>query len=91
MGQGYQRGAERDESDFVLHLYRMGNTLTIRLPEDLADWLEEASRNSGVPKGSIVKKELERARNESSRPFMRLAGKVDGPPDLSTRKGYSRK
>ena len=83
--------AEKAIPIVVLHLYRMGSTLTIRLPEDLADWLEEASRNSGIPKGSIVKKELERARNESSRPFMRLAGKVDGLPDLSTRKGFSRK
>ena len=82
---------ERSSRRSVLHFYRMSSTLTVRLPEDLADWLEEASKSSGVPKGTIVKKELERARKEAKRPFMRLAGKVDGAPDLSTRKGFSRK
>jgi predicted transcriptional regulator len=69
----------------------MGTTLTIRLPEDLAQWLEESARKSGIPRGRIVKRELERARKESSRPFMRLAGKIDGASDLSTRKGFARK
>ena len=26
----------------------MGNTLTIQLPQDLAEWLEETSRKSGL-------------------------------------------
>ena len=69
----------------------MSNTLTIRLPDDLAQWLEEASRKSGIPRGRIVKMELERAQKASGRPFLRLAGVVDGPRDLSTRKGFSRK
>jgi hypothetical protein len=69
----------------------MSNTLTIRLPDDLAQWLEEASRKSGIPRGRIVKMELERAQKDSGRPFMRLAGTIDGPPDLSSRKGFSRK
>jgi predicted transcriptional regulator len=68
----------------------MGNTLTIRLPDDLAQWLEETSRKSGIPRGRIVKMELERAQKDSSRPFMRLAGAVDGAPKLSLRKGFSR-
>lgn len=69
----------------------MSNTLTIRLPDELAQWLEETSRKSGIPRGRIVKMELERAQKASSRPFLRLAGVVDGPRDLSTRKGFSRK
>lgn len=69
----------------------MSNTLTIRLPDDLAQWLEDASRKSGIPRGRIVKMELERAQKDSSRPFMRLAGTIDGPSDLSSRKGFSRK
>jgi hypothetical protein len=69
----------------------MSTTLTVRLPEDLAQWLEERSRKSGIPRGRLVKMELERAQKESSRPFMRLAGAIDGPPDLSSRKGFSRK
>ena len=75
----------------MLHCKQMSNTLTIRLPEDLARWLEETSRRSGIPRGRIVKMEVERAQKESSRAFMRLAGAIDGPPDLSSRKGFSRK
>jgi len=69
----------------------MSNTLTIRLPEDLASWLDETAKKTGVPRGRIVRMELERARKTSKQPFMRLAGKVNGAPDLSTRKGFSRK
>lgn len=69
----------------------MSNTLTIRLPDDLARWLEETSRESGLPRGRIVKMELERAQKNASKPFMRLAGTIEGSPDLSSRKGFSRK
>ena len=69
----------------------MSNTLTIRLPEDLANWLEETSRKTGIPRGRIVKMELERAQQTAERPFLRHAGVIEGPPDLSTRKGFSRK
>jgi hypothetical protein len=75
----------------VLHLRQMGNTLTIRLPEDLAQWLNEAARRSGVSRGRLIRMELERARNSSKQPFMRLAGAIEGPADLSSRKGFSRK
>jgi hypothetical protein len=69
----------------------MGNTLTVRIPDDLAEWLEETARKSGVPKGRIVREELEKARNAERQPFLRLAGVVSGPANLSTRKGFSRK
>ena len=69
----------------------MSNTLTVRIPEDLAQWLEETARKSGVPKGRIIREELEKARRAENRPFLRLAGTVAGPPNLSTRKGFSRK
>ena len=69
----------------------MGNTITVRLPDDLAEWLAEVARETGVPVGRIVRDQLQRAKNEQdSRPYMRLAGKIKGPRDLSTRKGYSR-
>jgi predicted DNA-binding protein len=69
----------------------MSNTITIRLPEDLAEWLSEVARRTGVPVGRIVREQLQRLKNEQdSQPYMRLAGKVKGPPDLSTRKGFSR-
>jgi len=69
----------------------MGNTLTIRLPEELAEWLARTARKSGVSRGRIVRMELERARRSAKQPFLRLAGAVEGPPDLSMRKGFSRK
>jgi predicted transcriptional regulator len=69
----------------------MGNTLTIRLPEDLAKWLQERARKTGLPRGRIVRLELEKAKNAEPRPFMRLAGLGDGPANLSMRKGFSRK
>ncbi|MGA2037881.1 MAG: hypothetical protein ABSH42_01290 [Bryobacteraceae bacterium] len=69
----------------------MSNTITVRLPEDLAKWLELAARQAGLPKGRIVRDELEKARGSASRPFLRLAGAIDGPVGLSMRKGFSRK
>jgi len=57
----------------------------------LARWLEETARQSGVSQGEIVRTQLERARSErESRPFMRLAGSIGGPSDLSSRKGFSK-
>ncbi|MGA2113567.1 MAG: hypothetical protein ABSH56_02315 [Bryobacteraceae bacterium] len=69
----------------------MGNTITVRLPEDLAKWLELTALKTGVPKGRIVREELEKARTSANRPFLRLAGAVTGPAGLSTRKGFSRR
>jgi len=44
-----------------------------------------------ISAGRIVRYELEKARKSENRPFLRLAGMVDGPANLSTRKGFSRK
>ena len=75
----------------MLHFERMSNTITVRLPEDLAQWLELAARKTGLPKGRIVREELQKARNSANRPFLQLAGAIAGPSDLSMRKGFSRK
>jgi hypothetical protein len=70
----------------------MGHTLTIRLDRELAAWLEAESERTGVPQGRIVRAELERARKaRGSKPFMRLAGAVEGPRDLSRRKGFAKR
>jgi predicted transcriptional regulator len=69
----------------------MGNTLTVRLSEDLAAWLDQTARKSGLSRGRIVRMELERARSASKQTFLRLAGTVEGPANLSARKGFSRK
>lgn len=69
----------------------MRNTLTVRLPEDLAEWLDNTAQKTGVSQGKIIRDQLEKARTGEERPFLRLAGKVSGPADLSSRKGFSRK
>ena len=69
----------------------MGNTLSIRLPADLAKWLDETAKKTGVPKGRLIREELEKMRSAESQPFMSLAGTISGPRDLSSRKGFSRK
>lgn len=74
----------------VLQLLQMRNTLSVRLPEDLAEWLSDTARKTGVPQGRIVREQLEKARTSQKRPFLRLAGTVNGPSDLSSRKGFSR-
>ncbi len=67
----------------------MSNTLTIRLPEELNQWLEEESRATGLPKGQIVREQLEFSRTRKARqPFLDLAGSVEGVPGLSRKRGF---
>lgn len=68
----------------------MGHTITVRLDKPLADWLQEQARKTGESQGKIVRDQLERAKASSRQSFMRLAGTVRGPKDLSRRKGFSR-
>jgi hypothetical protein len=70
----------------------MSHTLTIRLTEELLEWLKDLSRRTGVPVGRLIRQRLEEARsNDGGQRFMRHAGALSGPPDLSSRKGFSRK
>lgn len=67
----------------------MSNPVTVRLPEDLVKWLEGESRATGLPKGRIVREQLELLRTKNSRqPFLDLAGSIEGTPDLSRKKGF---
>lgn len=77
----------------MLHFCHMSQTITIRLTEDLAEWLEETAKSTGMPAGRIIREQLEKARAESGKHrYLRLAGKLKSlPADLSTRKGFSRK
>jgi predicted DNA-binding protein len=68
----------------------MSTTLSLRLTEDLAQWIEEQSRVSGRSRGSLVREALERERQQATRPFLALAGVHDGPRNLSTRRGFSK-
>jgi hypothetical protein len=69
----------------------MGHTLTVRLHADLAQWLEHEAAKTGVPRGQIVREQLEKAKAASSQPFMRLAGSIQGTRELSKRKGFSKR
>lgn len=67
----------------------MSNTITVRLPGDLVQWLEAESQATGFPKGRIVREQLEQMRTKKARqPFLDLAGSVESAPDLSRRKGF---
>lgn len=69
----------------------MSNTLTIRLPEDLLERLKEKSRRTGLPLGRVVRDSLESTLNNENEPaWMKYAGTLSGPKNLSSRKGYSR-
>lgn len=69
----------------------MRNTITVRLSDELAEWLENTAARSGISQGRIIREQLEKARTQEDQPFMRLAGKIAGPADFSVRKGFSKK
>jgi hypothetical protein len=49
------------------------------------------SEKTGVSQGQIIRDQLEKAKEGASgQSFMRLAGAVRGPKDLSARKGFSK-
>ncbi len=69
----------------------MSHTITIRLNKDLAIWLEETAARTGVSQGQIIREQLEKARAANTqRAYMRWAGVIRGPKNLSSRKGFSR-
>jgi len=68
----------------------MKRTITVRLPEELDQWLEEESRLTGLPKGRIVREQLELSRTRKARqPFLDLAGSIEGSPNLSRKRGFT--
>jgi predicted transcriptional regulator len=68
----------------------VGHTITVRVDKALAQWLEDTARRTGRSQGEIVREQLHRARTQKGeRRFLRLAGCVDGPADLSSRKGFT--
>jgi Ribbon-helix-helix protein, copG family len=69
----------------------MGNTLTVRLPEELLKRLREKSRRTGLTVGRVVRESLESTLGDENEPgWMKHAGTMTGPKNLSSRKGYSR-
>lgn len=71
----------------------MSVTVTLRLPEELAAWLQETARTTGLPMNRIVREHLQRAKEQQNeKPYMKLAGKLKGlPRDLSMREGFGRR
>jgi Arc/MetJ-type ribon-helix-helix transcriptional regulator len=70
-------------------------TITVRLPEALADEIETESRKRGVSKSDVVRERLERAREGTELPpqledIADLIGSIDDdlPADLSARKKH---
>ncbi len=69
----------------------MSHTISVRLTKDLAEWLEQTAAKTGLSQGRIVRDQLEQARaGASNQAFLKLAGAVRGPKDLSSRKGFGR-
>ena len=68
----------------------MSHTLTIRLTDEILSWLKDMSRRTGVPVGKLVRQQLEAAKaGKGNQRFLRHAGLLSGPADLSLRKGFS--
>jgi hypothetical protein len=58
----------------------MAGTLTIRLPKDLAGWLERISLETGVPRSQLIQLALQHSRDAQDRPILRMAGILDPDP-----------
>ena len=64
----------------------------MRLIEELLAWLKEKSQRRGLPVGRVIREQLEQAKSEKgNQSVLRHAGQISGSPDLSSRKGFSRK
>ena len=70
----------------------MSNTLSVRLPKELSQWVKQTAQSTGLTQGEVVRQQLEKARSQSAeKPWMALAGKARGPRDLSTREGFGKR
>lgn len=70
----------------------MSTTLTVRLPAESLEWIRRRSKETGLAQGRLVKEAIDvlRERQEVEKPFLELAGSLDGPRNLSQRKGFSK-
>jgi predicted transcriptional regulator len=55
----------------------MAGTFTIRLPQELAGWLQRLAQETGVPRSQLIRLALEQSREDQDRPILRLAGMLD--------------
>src|SRR5437588_6017462 len=58
----------------------MSHTLTVRLTDEILDWLRETSRRTGIPVGRLIREQLETAksREENSVSFAMLERSLAG-------------
>jgi hypothetical protein len=64
-------------------------TITVKLPEALAEWLSRRARALGRPQSDLVREALQRVSEGTSGAschdlFADVCGVIDGPKDLST-------
>ncbi|MBV8207991.1 MAG: ribbon-helix-helix domain-containing protein, partial [Acidobacteria bacterium] len=45
----------------------MSHTFTMRLTDDLLEWLKETSRRTGIPVGRLIREQLESARAQGGK------------------------
>jgi hypothetical protein len=71
----------------------MNYKLTVRLTDELRQWLRDISRSTGMSVSRLIREHLEDAKARSGKQrFMRHVGAMSGlPADLSSRKGFSRR
>ena len=55
----------------------MAATLTIRLPQELAGWLQRLADETGVPRSQLIRLALEQRREDQDRPILRAAGMLE--------------
>jgi len=77
---------------YAIKLCRMSQSITVRLTDELQCGWSDRARLTGVPVARVVREQLQKARAEGARHrFLRHAGKISGPPDLSSREGFARR
>jgi hypothetical protein len=68
-------------------------TITVKLPEPLAEWLSRRARTLGRPQSELVREALERSRQGAGGEtchdlFADACGSIDGPDDLATNRKH---
>jgi Arc/MetJ-type ribon-helix-helix transcriptional regulator len=69
-------------------------TISVKLPEPVADWLERHAKETKRTRSAVIRAALERERAGKNRPkschdlLQDVCGSFDGPPDLSTNPKY---
>jgi hypothetical protein len=64
----------------------VNRAIKIRLTKELSAWLAETARQTGLSEERVVIRTLEKARAMDR--WLGYAGKISGPRDLSSRRGF---